>query len=152
MRTRAQRGSRRKHIHYLTMHRVFTAACAIPIPTSSRPASVQFHARPCDLCIMVLLFHSVYSELRLYLDNCSHEDSLSSHSAVSTRPFDGLTIPEGRRTPSHVIDSHQVSGFDRELRVTPRSPGTVPSNIVSLADMLSPSDRKTMQLHPNTQQ
>lgn len=67
-------------------------------PRVAGPASVRFHARPCVLCIMMLLLCSVYSELRLYLDNCSHEDILSPHSGTLTCLFIGFDVPEGRRT------------------------------------------------------
>lgn len=67
-------------------------------PRVAGPASVRFHARPCVLCIMMLLLCSVYSELRLYLDNCSHEDILSPHSGTLTCLVIGFDVPEGRRT------------------------------------------------------
>lgn len=95
----AQQGAERKHIHYLTKHHVCIAVCVSSIPPSSRPMSVWFHARPCDLCIMVLVLRSVYSKLSLYLDNCSHEDSLSFHSGILMCLFNGLAVPEGHHTP-----------------------------------------------------
>lgn len=70
-------------------------------PLSSRPMSVRFHATPCDLCIMLLVLGSVYSKLRFCLDNCSHEDILSSQSRILMCLFNGRAVPEGRHT-SHM--------------------------------------------------
>ncbi|KAF0042024.1 hypothetical protein F2P81_005556 [Scophthalmus maximus] len=88
-------------------------------------------------------------------------DSLRFCLAVFRQPHTGrhfdvlVQSPRPIRGPPylwHMTDSHQLYSFDRELQVTPWSLGAVLTNIVSLTDMLNSSDRKTMQLHPNTQQ
>lgn len=68
---------------------------------TNRPTSVQFCAKPCDVCIMLLLSHSVYSVLRLCLSNSSHEDTLSPHAGILMCLFNSISVPEGCHT-SHI--------------------------------------------------
>lgn len=66
----------------------------------------------------VLVLRSVYSELSLYLDNCSHENILSFHSGILIRLFSGLAIPEG----SHTSHMWQIPTNCPALTVNSRSP------------------------------
>lgn len=68
-----------------------------PNPLCSTPTSVQFRARPGDLSVMALALCSVYSKLRLHLDNCSHEDILSPCCSNFMCLFNDRGVPEGRR-------------------------------------------------------
>lgn len=52
------------------------------IPFTWRLTSVRFCLKPCDLCIIVLVLHSVYCKLSLCLSNCSQGNMLSLHATI----------------------------------------------------------------------